>query len=150
MLPISINIGDQTRQSAFVRRGSALRSIPLYIYHHLLGITDENVGKIAGYRYGILGNLIRRANCRAIAPPLGSSPGSSVTLPPVTVQRQRVPNPNPHHYQVPVGYDADVTPHPYTSGIGPCPEGPQPDTGCWRPTRRIQPSHYERPPFNQP
>jgi len=81
-----------------------------------------------------------------IAPP----PGSPVTLPPVTVQGQRVPNPNPHHYQVPAGYDSDVTLHPYTSGIGPCPEGPQPDTGCWRPTRRIQPSHYERPPFNRP
>ncbi|HWB49751.1 MAG TPA: hypothetical protein VG651_11620 [Stellaceae bacterium] len=81
-----------------------------------------------------------------VAPP----PGNAVTLPPVTVLRPRAPNPNPHHYQVPAGYDSDTALHPYTSGIGPCPEGAEPETGCWRPTRRIMPSHYERPPFNQP
>ena len=29
------------------------------------------------------------------------------------------------HFEVPPGYDADVTMHPYTSGIGPCTEGAQ-------------------------
>jgi hypothetical protein len=47
------------------------------------------------------------------------------------------------HFKVPVGYDADVTMHPYTSYYGPCPEGGK--DPCSRPAQ----SHYERPPFNQ-
>jgi hypothetical protein len=54
------------------------------------------------------------------------------------------------HFKVPVGYDADVTMHPYTSLLGPCTEGNQPAQGCRHPTGTpITPSHYERPPFNQ-
>ena len=54
------------------------------------------------------------------------------------------------HFVVPTGYDADVTMHPYTSLLGPCPEGANPSQGCRHPTGTpITPSHYERPPFNQ-
>ena len=97
------------------------------------------------------------------------APPPATTLPEVTV-RPPVQNPSYYdpytsgtsqhasslnhiwspHYQVPVGYDSNAALHPYTSGVGPCPEGAVPDTGCWRPTRRIQPSHYERPPFTRP
>jgi hypothetical protein len=34
------------------------------------------------------------------------------------------------HYKVPVGYDANVAMHPYTSGFGPCAENAQPAQGC--------------------
>jgi hypothetical protein len=53
------------------------------------------------------------------------------------------------HYKVPTGYDADVSLHPYTSGIGPCAEGASPSTGCKRPSILIAPSNYDRPPFNR-
>jgi hypothetical protein len=53
------------------------------------------------------------------------------------------------HYTVPPGYDADVSLHPYTSGVGVCPEGAQASTGCFRPGRLMMPSHYELPPFNR-
>jgi hypothetical protein len=54
------------------------------------------------------------------------------------------------HYKVPVGYDSNVSMHPYTSLIGPCPEGATPSQGCRHPTGTpITPSHYERAPFNQ-
>jgi hypothetical protein len=53
------------------------------------------------------------------------------------------------HYKVPPGYDADGSLHPYTSGIGPCPEGASPSTGCTHPSTLIAPSSYERPPFNR-
>jgi hypothetical protein len=79
-----------------------------------------------------------------IAPP----PGNWMTLPDVNVQSR--PGPNPGHYRVPAGYDADVALHPYTSGIGPCTEGAVPDQGCRHPAKTpIPPSHYEQPPFNQ-
>lgn len=59
----------------------------------------------------------------------------------------RVPS---EHFVVPTGYDADVTMHPYTSGLGPCTEGASPSQGCRNATGKpIPPSHYERPPFNQ-
>jgi hypothetical protein len=53
------------------------------------------------------------------------------------------------HFKVPVGYDANVTMHPYTSGMGPCTE--HHDLGCGPSSRGwvIKPSQYERPPFNQ-
>ncbi len=94
----------------------------------------------------------------------------SVSLPPVEVVRPR-PQPSwyydpyvtgrgqkasslehiPYqHFTVPVGYDKDVTMHPYTSLIGPCPEGASPSQGCRHDTGKpITPSHYERAPFNQ-
>lgn len=54
------------------------------------------------------------------------------------------------HYRVPVGYDADVAMHPYTSNIGPCPEGAAPSQGCSHPTGTpIQPSHYDHAPFTR-
>jgi hypothetical protein len=54
------------------------------------------------------------------------------------------------HYKVPVGYDAAVALHPYTSGFGPCAEGASPAQGCRHPTGNpMPPSHYERSPFNQ-
>ncbi len=50
-------------------------------------------------------------------------------------------------FQVWVGYDADVALHPYTSGVGPCPEGTL-GAGC-DPLHGqvIRPSSYERAPF---
>jgi hypothetical protein len=54
------------------------------------------------------------------------------------------------HYKVPVGYDSMMAMHPYTSLIGPCTEGATPSQGCRHASGApIQPSHYERPPFNQ-
>jgi len=54
------------------------------------------------------------------------------------------------HYKVPIGYDAAVAMHPYTSGFGPCTEGANPAQGCRHPTGNpIPPSHYERAPFNR-
>ncbi|HVH81246.1 MAG TPA: hypothetical protein VM782_17740 [Stellaceae bacterium] len=96
-------------------------------------------------------------------------PGSSATLPEVVV---RPPTQDPQsydpytsgiagrpssmnhiytqHYRVPVGYDADVAMHPYTSNIGPCPEGAAPSQGCSHPTGTpIQPSHYDHAPFTR-
>ena len=47
------------------------------------------------------------------------------------------------HFEVPPGYDADVTMHPYTSGLGPCTEGAQSSQGCHHDTGHpIAPSHY--------
>jgi hypothetical protein len=55
-----------------------------------------------------------------------------------------------YHYKVPVGYDAAVMMHPYTSSMGPCTEGASPSQGCRHDTNRpISTSRYERPPFNQ-
>ena len=77
------------------------------------------------------------------------APTQPLVLPEVNIQAPRLPQ--PRHYQVPAGYDSDVTMHPYTSGIGPCTEGASPSQGCHHPTGTpIPPSHYERPPFNQP
>jgi len=60
-------------------------------------------------------------------------------LPPVIVPGY-VPS---THFQVPPGYDADVSMHPYTSGLGPCTEGASPSQGCHHDTGHpIQPSHY--------
>jgi hypothetical protein len=60
------------------------------------------------------------------------------------------PTPNPGHYRVPAGYDADVALHPYTSGIGPCTEGASPSQGCHHATGNpIAPSHYEQPAFTR-
>jgi hypothetical protein len=54
------------------------------------------------------------------------------------------------HFKVPVGYDSNMTMHPYTSGFGPCTMGASPSQGCHHPTGDpIPPSHYEQPPFNQ-
>ena len=70
-------------------------------------------------------------------PPSGSTP--VIQLPPVIVPGY-VP---PTHFQVPPGYDADVSLHPYTSGIGPCTEGASPSQGCHNYTGTpIPPSHY--------
>jgi hypothetical protein len=55
-----------------------------------------------------------------------------------------------HHFKVPVGYDSDMTMHPYTSGFGPCTEGASPSQGCRHPTGHpVMPSLYERLPLNQ-
>src|SRR5215472_4752256 len=71
---------------------------------------------------------------------IAAAPPGSVVLPDVTVQGQR--GPNPGHYRVPAGYDADAALHPYTSGLGPCTEGAQPSQGCRHSTGTpIQPSH---------
>jgi hypothetical protein len=57
---------------------------------------------------------------------------------------------NPPHYQVPAGYDADVAMHPYSSGLGPCPDNAQPAQGCHHPeSTPIPPSRYDRPPFTR-
>jgi hypothetical protein len=45
------------------------------------------------------------------------------------------------HFEVPLGFDANVAMHPYTSGIGPWP-GP----GTWQIIEK-PPSHYERWPW---
>ncbi len=53
------------------------------------------------------------------------------------------------HFRVWPGYDADARLHPYTSNMGPCPEGFL-GSGCGdQPTggRVISPSHYERYPW---
>jgi len=70
---------------------------------------------------------------------------AAATLPEVVVHPR-----NPGHYRVPAGYDSNVALHPYTSGLGPCPEGANPSQGCHHPTGNpIPPSHYEQAPFNQ-
>jgi hypothetical protein len=73
----------------------------------------------------------------------------TVTLPSVTViEHAPVANatpaaPSPGHFEVWTGYDSDVALHPYTSGLGPCPQKVF-TAGCHA---AIAPSHYERPPF---
>lgn len=70
---------------------------------------------------------------------------AAVTLPEIVVHPR-----NPPHFTVPAGYDADAALHPYTSGLGPCPEGASPAQGCRHPTGNpIPPSRYERAPFNR-
>jgi hypothetical protein len=70
-------------------------------------------------------------------PPSSSTP--VIQLPSVNVLGY-VP---PTHFQAPPGYDTDVSMHPYTSGIGPCPEGASPSQGCHHDTGHpIPPSHY--------
>jgi hypothetical protein len=53
------------------------------------------------------------------------------------------------HFKVPAGYDANVSMHPCTSGLGPCTE--HHDLGCGPSSRGwvIKSSHYEQSPFNQ-
>jgi hypothetical protein len=82
----------------------------------------------------------------------------AITLPDVVVTPQpyaRGSSPRPSsenripvsHFRVWLGYDSQVALHPYTSGLGPCPEGGS-GAGCepWHGSL-IKPSHYERPPF---
>jgi hypothetical protein len=45
------------------------------------------------------------------------------------------------HYQVPPDFDNDVTLHPYTSGLGPCPHGGPGKLEC---SEVVPPSHYNR------
>ena len=45
------------------------------------------------------------------------------------------------HYQVPPDFDSDVTLHPYTSPLGPCPQGGPGKVAC---SEMIPPSHYNR------
>ena len=58
----------------------------------------------------------------------------ATVLPPVVVSAPK------HDYHVPPGFDVDVALHPYTSGLGPCPEGA---LGSGWKTGIIKPSHYE-------
>jgi hypothetical protein len=46
------------------------------------------------------------------------------------------------HYEVPPGYDNDVALHPYTSGLGPCPQGGPGKLACS--SEVIPPSHHNR------
>jgi hypothetical protein len=95
----------------------------------------------------LIGGVAASTQNPATAQIVSSSP---VLLPDVNVQGQPAPNPNPHHYKVPVGYDSDVAMHPYTSGLGPCTEGATPSQGCRHSTGTpIPPSHYEQAPFNR-
>jgi hypothetical protein len=48
--------------------------------------------------------------------------------------------PRADHYEVPLDFDGDVASHPYTSGLGPCPDG---GMGARCPNT-IPPSHYNR------
>lgn len=92
--------------------------------------------------------LAAAASAYPVCAQIAAAPPGSVVLPYVTIQGQG--GSNPGHYQVPAGYDSDVTLHPYTSGLGPCTEGAQPSQGCRHPTGRpIPPSHYEQPPFTR-
>jgi len=125
--------------------------------------------KSTGVAALILAATISLANAdnqpEQIALAAGTTP-SFITLPQVVVHPQSwYYNPYTHghgqkasslneipfsQFKVSVGYDADVTLHPYTSGLGPCTEGAQPAQGCRHPTGNpIPPSHYERAPFNQ-
>jgi len=90
----------------------------------------------------------------------GNAP-TAMTLPDVTVIAPKIPSytgrfgarpGSAHtvratHFHVYAGYDANKSLHPYTSNMGPCPEGTT-GAGCDRPFGKvIQPSHYERSPF---
>jgi len=46
------------------------------------------------------------------------------------------------HYEVPPHYDNDAALHPYTSGLGPCPQGGPGKLACS--SEVIPPSHYNR------
>jgi hypothetical protein len=75
------------------------------------------------------------------------SPPSIVNLPPASIPRESPAGTRNDHIRVWPGYDSDVALHPYTSNMGPCPEGLL-GAGC-SPTHGdiIPPSHYERAPF---
>jgi hypothetical protein len=45
------------------------------------------------------------------------------------------------HYQVPPDFDSDAALHPYTSLLGPCPQGGPGKVAC---SDMISPSHYNR------
>jgi hypothetical protein len=88
----------------------------------------------------------------ALPTPAAPSTSSSITLPEVTVYAPyschgRGPRVSScgtirnEHYEVPLGFDANVAMHPYTSGMGPWP-GP----GTWVIIDK-PPSHYERWPW---
>jgi hypothetical protein len=109
------------------------------------------------------------ANAADQNPRVTQTAAAAVTLPPVVVhpttqpswyydpytsghaQRPSSLNHIPFsHYKVPVGYDANVAMHPYTSGMGPCTDNAQPAQGCRHPqSTPIPSSGYERAPFNQ-
>jgi hypothetical protein len=98
----------------------------------------------------------------ALAPPAGEAP-NSISLPPVVVHPNDgeasiwrsgprtgwTPRVAAPHFRVWAGYDLAVALHPYTSGIGPCPEGSNgAGSGCSPGHGEvIRPSHYERGPF---
>ncbi len=80
-----------------------------------------------------------------VAPPLASPlPGQPSGTGPRANSANRV---NASRFEVWAGYDADVALHPYTSNVGPCPEGSL-GTGCGQAAGSvIKPSHYEQGPF---
>ena len=83
----------------------------------------------------------------AYPPPYRAPAEIATTLPEIVVPGRTVTAP---HFRVPAGYDADVALHPYTSGLGPCPQAAAPDQGCHHSTSQpIPPSHYDRPPFTR-
>lgn len=98
----------------------------------------------------------------AALPPAKDEPRNLVSLPAIVVR----PMPNAAsiwgsspraghpqavvapHFRVWTGYDVAVALHPYTSGMGPCPEGSC-GSGCLPEKGEvIRPSHYERSPFS--
>lgn len=76
-----------------------------------------------------------------------TSPPSIAILPPASIPSESPTNTRNDHFRVWPGYDSDVALHPYTSNMGPCPEGIL-GSGC-SPAHGeiIKPSHYERAPF---
>ena len=105
-----------------------------------------------------VGGISLSASSQAVAQ-VAPPPAAATALPDVFVPgahgyggytTRAAPGRSAPHYRVPAGYDADVALHPYTSGLGPCPQGATPSQGCHHPTGHpIPPSHYDRPPFDQ-
>lgn len=104
---------------------------------------------------------IRPAAAQLAALGSQSATPTLLTLPPVTAYPRKVephaPDLGPRaasvgalrvpHFRVWDGYDLDVALHPYTSRIGPCPEGSN-GSGCGQPAGQvIKPSRYEQTPF---
>jgi hypothetical protein len=76
-----------------------------------------------------------------------TSPPAIANLSSASIPREAPSGAGDRQFRVWPGYDSDVALHPYTSNMGPCPEGAN-GGGCG-PTHGeiISPSHYERAPF---
>jgi len=94
-------------------------------------------------------SLVVMAGCASQGPAaIAIGPSTARNPAPMTVARTfslRVSSENAvraEHYEVPPDYESNVALHPYTSGLGPCPQGGPGKLACS--SEVIPPSHYNR------
>jgi len=142
---LSVCEGDHTPDTAIqsIIAADGWRSTKPKRWRRIMSISNGLTRAAATLSVAVLSGCASQGpGAIALDPPAAHNPASISVARTLSLRVSSENTVRSEHYEVPPDYDSNVALHPYTSGLGPCPQGGPGKLSCS--SEVIPPSHHNR------